>query len=100
MRAAVITLNILSAVLGLLCVPFIRIFGALGVLATAHGRTGDTVLGLVIATTPVAVPLSSFLWSQHLLRRSRPLSILIAALPMIIACALMASRYVLAARYT
>jgi hypothetical protein len=100
MRATVIALNILSAVLGLLCLPIVRMFGALGVLAIAHDKAGETVLGLVIAATPIVVPVGSILLSQYLLKGRRPASILIAALPVIIACLFVAARYALVARRT
>jgi ABC-type tungstate transport system substrate-binding protein len=100
MRATVIALNILSVVLGLLYLPIVRMFGALGVLAIAHDEPGETVLGLVIAATPVVVPAGSILISQYLLKRRRPASILVAALPVIIACLFVAARYALVARRT
>src|SRR5882757_9683469 len=100
MRAAVFTLNVLSVVLGLLCLPLVLMFGGLGILFLAYDKPGETALGLVIAATPIVVPATYILLSQYLLKRNRPASLLIAALPLIVAGALVTSRCLLAARCT
>ena len=62
MRAAVITFNILSGVLGLLFLPLVPLFGGLGILCLAYNRPGETVLGLAIAAVPIVLPAVSM---QH-----------------------------------
>jgi hypothetical protein len=100
MRATVIALNISSVVVAFLCLPIVRIFGALGILAIAHDKPGETVLGLVIAATPVVVPAASIVLSQRLLRRRRPGAIAVAALPVMIASVLVVGRYALVGHHT
>ena len=93
MRATVIAFNVLSAILGLLCLPLARLFGGLGILFLAYNKPGETVLGLAIAAIPILLPVASIVLSQYLLKRKSVASVLIAALPVAVALVFVATQF-------